>query len=481
MPAMSHVPALAPEDNPPPAVQPQAAAPVPAAPAPKPARPGLFARLDANPPSQDKLGDARGPLMAGTLVILLTFLGIGIWGAFAPLDSAAIAPGVVVVESNRRLVQHLEGGIVAELLVGEGQQVKDGQVLLRLDSTRSKAQWQILRSDLDSFLASEARLEAERDNMTTLAFPQELTDRAGNALVDEVMHSQRNLFDTRRLSLANQHDILTQRVQQLYQQIDGLRALEKSKNDQEKLIDDELVGKRMLLTKGLVAKTQVLALEREKARLEGERGDHIASIARTEQAIGENKMQMSQLDKQRQEEVAKELRETQGQISEAREKLVAAADVMSRVDVVAPVAGQVLNLAVHTVGGVVGPGQTIAEIVPNDDKLIAEVQINTADIDTVHEGMDVSLRFGVVDARLSPTIDGKLVSISADRVTDPQTRATYYKGRVEIPEAEAKKLEPLRLQAGMNVESMIKRGERTALSYIFKPLMDRLHGAFHEN
>lgn len=426
------------------------------------------------------LGDTRRPLLIGAVIIVVTFFGLGLWAATAPLDSAAIAPGFITVESNRRTIQHLEGGIVREILVQDGDRVKAGEVLLRLDDTRARAQMGILRADLDSQLAIEARLVAERDGLPAPQFSTELTERLGDPTVAAIVESQRALFAARGVALAGQRSILEQRIIQFGQQVDGLKALEASKAAQIKLIRDELKDLYGLLEQGYVTRPRVLALEREASRLEGERGDHVAAIARARQGAGEAQLQIYQLEKGRQEEVARELRDVRARVTELRERMVAAADVLQRIDIVAPVSGTVMDLAIHTAGGVVAPGASIMDIVPANDALVVEVHINPIDIDTVHPGQAVALRINTADARLTPVINGRLATVSADRVVEERTNQTYYRGRVVIPPEELRRLEGLNLHSGMMVEALINRGEQTALHYALKPLTDALARSFRE-
>lgn len=441
----------------------------------------FFERADEAAVYAEEMTDPKKPLRIGGAIILLTFFGLGAWAALAPIDSAAVAPGVVMVESNRRLIQHLEGGIIHDILVVDGSVVKKGDVLVRLDDTRARAQLAILQNDLDAGLTIEARLIAERDNLPAPVFPKELTARRAEPVVAESLQGQQTLFNARKISLQGQKDILEQRIQQYREQIVGLQALEKSKEVQLHTIREELNGLYGLLESGYVTKPRVLALEREAARLEGEMGDHKSSIARSEQGIGEAKLQIFQLEKSRQEDVAKELRDVQTKISEAREKVVAADDVMKRIDVAAPVDGTVMNLQIHTKGGVVAPGAPIMEIVPEADSLVVETQINPMDIDTVRAGQQVALHISAADARLTPVIYGKLDNVSADRMTDQRTGVPYYKGRVVIARDQLDRLgADHQLHSGMMVEAMIERGQQTALHYALKPLLDSLARSFRE-
>ena len=442
----------------------------------------LFNRNNDQLPSSEDMINYRGPLVVGAVVIGFTFFGLGAWATFAQIDSAALAPGVVTVENNRRVVQHLEGGIIQDLLVREGSTVNAGDVLVRLDDIRARAQLGILRNNYNATQALEARLLAERNGAETLTFPKELLDRAQNhPEVPKILKSQRDIFEARKASIRGQISILNQRVGQFGEQIAGLQALEKSKETQIRLIKQELEGLRDLLKDGYVTITRVLALEREASRLEGERGDHLAGIARARQGIGEAEMQILQLQKTRAEEVTKELREVEGRLAETRERLLAAEDTFERIDVLAPVSGTVLNLAFHSPGGVIGPGEKILEIVPNEDKLVVEVRISPADIDSVHAGQDVALRVSTVDARFTPVIEGTLKSVSADSLSDPKSGAAYYRGVVTLGAEAIAELGDTTLQAGMPVEAQISRGQRSVLSYAVKPLTDSLARSFKEN
>ncbi len=421
------------------------------------------------------------PLRRGGLIILITFGFFGTWAALAPLDSAAVAPGLVMVESNRRTIQHLEGGIVRDILVQDGSKVKAGDVLIRLEDVRARAQLAIMENDLDSQLAAQARLLAEQNNLASITFPAELTGKNSDPAVAAILNGQENQFRARSESIRGQKAILEERIEQYREQIVGLKALQTSKEAQLGTIREELKDLSGLLTDGYVTKSRVLALQREEARLEGESGDHIASIARSEQGIGEAKLQIFQIDKTHQEDVAKELRDIDARVSEDREKVVAASDVMRRIDVTSPVNGTVMNLQVHTQGGVVNPGAAMMEVVPDDDSLIAEINISPMDIDTIHQGDTVAIHVSAVDSRLTPVIYGKLETISADRVTDQRTGAPYYRGRVVISPQELSRLGPDHpLHSGMSVEAMVNRGSQTALHYALKPLVESLGRSFRE-
>lgn len=439
-----------------------------------------FEQADLMATYSEEMTNPRRPLLVGGLLILVTFFGLGLWAATAPLGSAAMAPGVIVVESNRRTIQHLEGGIVHDILVDDGSEVKAGDVLVRMDDTRAHAQLAILQSDLYSNLAIQARLSAERDGLAAPDFPAELKTKAADPAVAAIMQSQVNQFNARKAAILGQKSILEQRIQQYDEQIVGLKALQTSKEIQLSTIREELKGLAGLLEQGYVTKPRVLALQREEARLVGEAGDHVSAIARSQQGIGEAKLQIFQLEKSRQEEIARDVRDTQARIAEGQQKVVAADDVMHRIEVVAPVAGMVMNLQIHTKGGVVNPGQPLLEIVPAGDKLVVDVQISPMDIDTVHPGQAVSIHVSAADTRTTPVIEGVLETVSADRIVDQRTGMPYYKGRVTIPPEQLARLTGLKLHSGMMAEAMIKRGEQTALSYLLKPMVESFARSFKE-
>ncbi len=419
----------------------------------------------------DDLRNPRGPLWVGGAVVLVVFFGLGTWAALTPIGSAAIAPGWIAVESSHRTIQHLEGGIVKELLVTDGSVVKAGDPLLRMDDTKAQSQLETLQADLDSSQGIEARLLAERDGKPAVTFPPELLARRAIPAVDAILASQLSLFQARRSALDGQKQILEQRIAQYKQQIVGLKALEVSKRQQAAYIRDELNGLVGLMNQGIVPKTRVLALEREAARLEGERGDHIASIARSEQGIGEAQLQILQLEKGRQEEVAKEIRDTQTKLVELKQKMIAAEDTKRRIEIIAPVSGTVMNLNYHTIGGVIGQGSAIMDIFPTDDKMIIECQINLMDIDTVHVDGDVAVHIIAGNAGATPIIHGTLESISPDRVVDQKSGASFYKGRIVITKEQKDRLGEIELHSGMQADAFISRGEQTVLSYALKPLL----------
>lgn len=422
--------------------------------------------------------DFSRPIAAGLTVIALAFGGLGTWAALAPIDSAVVAPGVLVVESNRKTVQHLEGGIVKEILVRDGDSVTAGQVLVRLDDTQAVANLAMVRDRLIADRATEARLVAERDGADRLSFPPDLAN-AADVRVHDILAGQLSQFEERRRSQDGQVAILEQRIAQLTTQADGFRRQQDSKLRQIELYNNELTGLYELHRKGYYPRTRILAMERDLARLEGEVGSVAADIARAEEGIGEARIQIMQLRQKFREDVVAQLRDIQTEINELTERVVAAEDVVRRLTVVAPVAGAVQGLKVFTAGGVIPPGADLMEIVP-EDRLVIETHVAPADVETVSYGLDAEVRFPALNKRTTPIIAGHVLTVSADRFTDQRTNLAYYTARVEVPPDQQALLSEHRLQPGMPAEVIVKTGERTLLEYLVKPLTDGFARTFKE-
>ncbi len=418
--------------------------------------------------------------MIGLLTIIIAFGGFGTWAALASLDSAAIAPGVVVVESDRKSVQHLEGGLVKDILVRDGHRVEKGDVLIRLEDTHARALHDIVRGELDAARAEESRLIAERDDRNDVVFPDELLARARVAKVRKALEGQRSLFNARRNALRGQVAILEQSIAQFREEIEGLKSQQAAREQQLKILRDELRGLRKLLAQGNVPRNEVLAYERRIAELSGEKGRFMADVARAEQGIGEARLRIGQLRKAVREEVVAKLREVQERIFGLEERLVAAEDVLGRTEVRAPSAGIVMGMRAHTTGGVITPGQEILQVVPVGDRLIIQARVDPVDIDDVAIGQQASVRLTAFKMRSTPIIVGTLINLSADRLVDEHDGTPYYLARIEVSKEELAGLGDLALQPGMPVEALIKTGARTALGYMLSPLTENMGLAFRE-
>jgi HlyD family secretion protein/epimerase transport system membrane fusion protein len=424
--------------------------------------------------------NARGAVIGGFAVIGVAVAGFGGWAATAPLATAVIAPAVVSVDGHRKQVQHLEGGIVRDLLVEDGALVTKDQVLVRLDDTRAKATLGISKSALDAARVLEARLVAER-SLTELRFPEALMARAGEANVAEMMRAQSALFAARRASIEGQRAILRQRIIRFEQEILGLEAQLSARETQSALIEEELGGQRELLKTGLTQRSRVLALEREAARIKGERGERISDVARSRNAIGGTELDLLQLDRTFHEKVTGDLRDAQAQIADLRERVGAAEQVLAYIDIRAPASGTAVGLSAHTVGGVIKPGETILEIVPEDSRLMVEAQLNPADIDNVAIGQESEIRLTGLRQRATPVLVGKVAYVSADRLTDPRSGAPYFVTRIDLPPGERARLGGVLVQPGMPAEVMIRQRERTVLDYLLQPVTDAMARAWRED
>jgi membrane fusion protein, type I secretion system len=422
----------------------------------------------------------RRHLLGGAVIALMLTVGVGGWATTTELSGAVIAPGSIVVDSNVKKVQHLTGGIVGELLVRDGQRVRAGEVVLRLDETVTRVNLAIVTKGLDEMTARQARLASERDQVEQVAFPATLLGRANEPDVAAAIQSEGKLFELRRSARLGQKSQLRERIGQLDEEVRGYTALQEAKAEEIELIQRELEGVRALWNKNLVQINRLISLEREAARLKGERAQSVAAIAQSRGKIGEIGLQIIQIDQDLSSEVARELREVEGKIGEFIERKVAAEDQLKRVEIRAPQDGVVHQLAVHTVGGVVPPGDPIMLIVPEADALSVEAKIWPQDIDQLHVGQSAGLRFSAFNQRTTPEINGVITRISADVSREDKTGQSYYTIRIGIRPEEIARLGNMKLVPGMPVEAFMKTYDRTVISYFTKPLHDQILRAFRE-
>jgi HlyD family secretion protein len=422
----------------------------------------------------------RRHLVAAAVVVLVLVVGVGGWGATAVISGAVVAPGSLVVDSNVKKVQHPTGGIVGELRVRDGDHVHAGDIVVRLDETVTRANLAIVTKTLDELMARKARLEAERDGWATIVFPAQLMTGGNDPDRAAAMESERKLFNLRKTARTGQKAQLQERVAQLGEEISGLTAQQNSKAKEIELVNRELAGVRELWSKNLVQLGRLTALEREAARLDGERGQLIAAAAQAKGKVAETALQILQVDQDLASEVAKELREVDGKIGEFIERKITAEDQLKRIDVRAPQDGTVFQLAVHTVGGVITAGDPIMLIVPEADNLSVEVKVNPQDIDQLQLNQKAILRFSAFNARTTPEIEGVVTRISADTSTDQRTGQNYYTVRISMPPEQVQRLGEVKLLPGMPVEAFVQTGDRTMLSYLVKPLHDQIVRAFRE-
>lgn len=426
----------------------------------------------------DGLSSMDEPKKIGLSIFFLIFGLFGLWSAIAPLDGAAFAPGTVTVKSYNKVVQHLEGGIVADILVRDGDVVEAGQPLLTLDDTQARASLEIVNSQYVALRMREARLISERDGASKVEYPTALALSTANAAQE--VDAQNQLFEARRDSNQGRIQILKQRVNQLQNQVNGMEALQATKEALAKSFAEELEDTQKLLDQGFSEKTRLREVERSFASFSGEAAELTANIAATQVQIGETELQILQQESDFHSEVVSELSEVQTSLKDASERLTALRDVLSRTTVAAPDAGIVNGMQVHTVGGVISPASPIAEIVPRNDELVIQASVNPIDIDRVSEGQEARIRFSTFGSR-APTFMGTLISLSADAMTNESTGAPFYLARIELNADSREELGDLVLLPGMPAEVFINTGSRTFLQYLFKPLSNSVARSFNED
>lgn len=405
-------------------------------------------------------------------ILFVTFGLFGGWATLAPLDGAALAPGVVTVKSYRKTVQHLEGGIVHALHVRDGDPVQVGDVLLELDDSQLRAEFEMVRSQLIALLAQESRLQAEQKTHDG-ALP--VPDFApGDPRIREAMANEEQIFQTRRSSLSGEVSIFEKNIVQLEAQIEGLQAMVSSKQELASSYAEEIADLRALLAEGFIDIQRLRDQERSLTRLRSEIAEHRSAMAQARLRISETRLQILQLNKAFASEVAAQLGDTHTRVRDLRERLAAIQSRLERTRIVAPESGMVIGLSVHTVGGVIGAGTPLLDIVPTDAELVVEARIAPTDIDRVAIGRHADIRFSAFKSSTTPVIEGMLTHISADRLIDTDTGMPYYLGRLELTEEGRATLGGLTLLPGMPAEVLINTGERTLLNYLMQPAGDAL-------
>jgi len=432
-----------------------------------------------SPERSDELG-TRKVVLIGTVIILIFFGLFGGWVVFAPLDSAAIASGTVSVENNRKTVQHLEGGIVKQILVRDGDRVKAGQTLIRMEDVQPLAQLQLIRGQRNALLALAARLRAEQDGNTELTFPDELNAQSDDSRVQESIIGQLNIFEARRNAIEGQRQILEHRVAQFREEIIGLQAQIRSANQQLELIEDELKDLKFLFDKRLTPKSRLLALQRRRTEIQGERGQNLAAIARAKQNIAEVEISIFQLRTEQVSEVVSEYREVETELLGLQERLEAAEDVQRRTYVNSPTDGVVVDMQIHSTGTVIQPGERLLDVVPGNEKLVIKARVKPTDIDIVHAGLPAQVRLVVLNQRVTLTVEGTVSWVSADRLMDERSGEYFFTARIDLDDSNDPHLKGLTLLPGMPVEVLIRTGERTLLQYLVSPIRESLMRSLRE-
>lgn len=420
----------------------------------------------------------RRELALGGIIIAVFFVIFLGWAALAPLDAGAFAQGQIAVSGNRQAVQHREGGVVSALHVAEGDTVRRGQILLQLASGELRATERGVASQVYALIAQRARLIAERDRLRAIPSPPEFADLLGDDLVlaRESLRIQQLQFGARRSGRSTETGVLGQRVAQLNEQIGGYERQIAANTEQQRLIQEELTGMRRLADQGYAPLTRVRALERTAAQLDGEQGSLRSQIARSREAIGETRLQVSGVSTRMNEDVADQLRQIDVQLNELRPRMDELRAQLARTEVRAPASGEVVGLTIFTPGGVIQPGQTLMEVVPRDASQVIIAQVNPNDVDNLRVGLTTEVQFPGLRERSPPTIHGRVTRISADSFTVEQTGATYYRAEIVVPASELKTLgrAASSLRPGAPVQVIILLRKRTALAYLLEPLTNNL-------
>jgi len=442
----------------------------------------LIKKVESNTDDEETVDTSDAvPKTIGFLIITIVFGFLMGWSYMAPLESAAYAPGFVTVESYRKTIQHLEGGIVKEIQTKDGELVNKGDLLIVIDDTQLKAQLEILDAQYIAALALSARLEAERDGLTTITFSPYLHTRENDNEVQDVVRIQKQVFNSRKAAREGEIEVLKQRIEQLREQINGLKEQQKSDKKQISLYDEEIVEFKALLKQGYTDKTRMREMERRVAELEGEVAKTKSNIGASKIKMGETKLEIIQIENKHQLEVAEQLSQTVTKINDLEERRLAIQDKLTRTKIVAQDSGMVLGMTVHTIGGVIAPGKPILEIVPQGENLIIEAQVSPVDIDRVHTGLISEVRFSAFNSATTPVIDGEVITVSADSLTDSNTGMPYYLARIRVTPEGYENLGDLKLLPGMPADTLIKTGERTLFEYLIKPITNAFARSFKED
>lgn len=442
-------------------------------------RPGLPAQAGQDGPSAAVNRGPAGIMRLGWIVILVGLVGFGVWASQAPLDSGAVAPGTIVVDSQRMRVQHLTGGIVDEILVRDGDSVTQGQVMVRLNRTQIQAELGIVRSQWLTALAVEARLQAEQSDNDQILWPEAVLQQQDEPRIAGMLRTQQQLFTTRRGGLRNELAILEENARGIREQISGLQAQQQGKRRQLALLQEEQESLKTLFDEGFVPRNRIFELERAIAETESNLSEIAASMGRARATLAEVQLNKIQREQAYAKEVDTLLTEVQREVDGLTERKIALTDQLERVEIRAPVTGIVVNRQIHSISGVIRPGEDILEIVPDGEPLIIEAMVPPQSIELITVGLPAMVRFSTL-GMMNPVVNGDVLMVSADRLTDQRTGMDYFLARIAVPPEEMEKLTFERIVPGMPVEVIIRTGEHSLLHYLLKPVFDNLFTAFRE-
>lgn len=416
----------------------------------------------------------------GGSIVAIFFFGFVGWASVAPLQSAIVAPGTVITESHRKLIQHLEGGIVKEILVQDGQTVRAGQALVRLDNTQAATVLQQIQDEQDELAAQEARLVAERDGNPVIHFPPELLARASEPKVAESILGEQTAFENQKASLSQQIAILNEKKDENSRAIEGFQSQITAEDTQIGLIQREADAVGKMVAKGLEPTAKLLDLQRTQADIEGARGDMVQKIAQQKLDSGEDDIQMINLKSQQLEDVIKDLRDVQGKRFDLNDRIQGARDMLQRTTLIAPVDGRVVNIQVHAKGAVIKPGEPVLEIVPVHDHLEVEAHLRPQDADEVRVGMTAKVDLSAYKARRLPMMTGTVTYISADTLEETHSGQPYFLAHVSVDGSILKDHPDARIIPGMPVEVELQTGSHTALNYFLEPIRDVMNKGMRE-
>jgi HlyD family secretion protein len=433
-------------------------------------------------PPPSPMPGLRNVVWTGNLLILVFIVGLGTWSVLAPLKSAAIASGIIEPESSRKTIQHLEGGIVRRILVKNGDAVMAGQILIELDDTKSRSERDSIQGQLWDAEAGRARLLAEQTSSDHVDYPQDLRAAMDKyPSVNTILTGQQKIFEARRQVMQAEIGITNEKIAQVRQEIVGLGAQKAALVDRAAISKQELDLVTALNAKGLETKSRLLNLQREKADLDGQHGDVEAQISRAYQVISESQADLAKLESDRLSEVAQGMRDTESQIVQLRERFRAIDDQLSRTDIRAPDDGTIMNLRIHTVGGVIGAGEPLVDLLPRSDRLIVSAHIRPEDINLVHAGLDAQVHLLPYNQRRVPLLKGRVEYVSVDRLTDPQSGQPYFAATIRVTDERLAKMRDVELIAGMPAQALIETGKSSVAFYAIRPLLDSFNRAFRED
>ena len=428
----------------------------------------------------ERVADPRRVVRLGLLAIALGCTAFGVWAAYAPMSGAVIAPGFVKIDLNRKLVQHQEGGIVRALRVRDGDRVEAGQELVLLVDVRIDAQLDLLRTQLDAEHAKGARLEAERAEGGKVSFPKSLLKRKGEPKIGELIARETALFRARREALESQVAVLRRQIEESAREADALEHQIKAEEQALRLQKEELAANERLLAQGYVQKTRLLTLQRAVAEYEARHGERRAELSKARQRASELELRILTMRNAYVQAAADELKEASARIFDLEERIRPSRDAADRQKIVAPIAGEVVGLRIFNAGSVIGPRETLMEIVPDEKRLIVEARIRPEDVNYVRAGFPADVRLTAYPSRTTPLVPGAVAYVSGDRMVDPQTGAAYYVVHIDVTERSLEQAGNLRLQAGMPAEIFIRTDSRTAVDYLLAPVTVYLRRAMRE-